>query len=551
MNRPSTLFLFFLLYSNDVVTTPFLCDAAPSFLPLARKTDSKVKAEKQQHYIANKTDTFLPHLNSKNNLSKFHQEWIENDTSPGTDDAEKDPLRRLSTNSDHHHETARLRGKQRLEKDVNPQSRSIQPMKKEKNMMKVSAGDSSLSSKHFKPQKDTPTLHQELAVRVNTGSSLHKTSESSSAEYLETKNAENKLRNKMSQKDNSKVSTLGGEMAGRNERSAYTSVRPFYFNPISSQLHSSDKIIAMQTTGRRLSSNKALEQGVNIFSKKKQSAPSSSALDSSIQSPTILSQVPQNKDNNKHQVIGNKLSARNGGSSSRSADMQMPLNAVRFISNYNYDGTDTLYCLKPKNLRVPAYLQIRACDDITDQSNWFFFDSNNHIRLTIDPTLCLRWVKTRLFLDNCPVGYVGLKRAKFKFNNILTAIEAHKGGTTKQWMVGVDPTNKFNLVRLYLRNGGRDNRSCYTWKMDFASESPSLAPSSTPTLQPTSAPSKSPSSSPTSKPSKQPSYHPSFSPSVTPTSEPSMKPSASPTSQPSSFPSSEPSLFPSMVPSGK
>lgn len=122
MNRSSTLLFFFLLYSNDVVTIPYLCDAAPYFLPHARKTDSKVKAKKQEHNTANKIDTNLPHFISKNNLNKYPQEWIENEKNPGTDDAEKDPLRRLSINSNHHHETSRLRGKQRLEKDSNPES---------------------------------------------------------------------------------------------------------------------------------------------------------------------------------------------------------------------------------------------------------------------------------------------------------------------------------------------------------------------------------------------------------------------------------------------
>ena len=227
----------------------------------------------------------------------------------------------------------------------------------------------------------------------------------------------------------------------------------------------------------------------------------------------------------------------------------MPLTAVRFISNYNYDGTDTLFCLKVKSLRVPAKLQIRACDSITDQSNWFYFDSNQYLRLSIDSSKCIRWVKTSLILDNCPLGETNLKRAKFQFNKILSGIEARKGDDFRQWMIGVDRTDKFDLVRLFLRNGGRDNRSCYAWEMDYASESPSLSPTSSPSASPSVKPSSKPSSHPTAKPSSEPSLLPSSSPSVTPTAEPSMRPSASPTSTPSTSPSSEPSLLPSDQPS--
>lgn len=178
MNRASNLFLFFLLYSNDVVTIPYLCDAAPSFLPHARKIDNKVIAEKQQQQnIANKIDTNLPHFISKNNLNP--QKLIENDTNPGKDEAKKDPLRRLSINNDHHHESALLRGKQHLEEDGNPEESTSS---QDKNMMEVSTGDSSSSSKHFKPQKDTPTLHEGHTVRINNGRGLHN---HSSPEYLQ------------------------------------------------------------------------------------------------------------------------------------------------------------------------------------------------------------------------------------------------------------------------------------------------------------------------------------------------------------------------------
>ena len=263
----------------------------------------------------------------------------------------------------------------------------------------------------------------------------------------------------------------------------------------------------------------------------------------------------QNKDDGKtneeksNQVAKRKVSGRNRFSTFRSGSMQMPLTAVRFISNYNYDGTETLYCLKPRNLRPPSELRIRACDSITDQSNWFYFDSNQYLRLSIDSSKCIRWVKTRLFLDNCPIGVSGLQRAQFKFNTMLRGIEAQKGGSLKQWMICIDPTDEFDLVRLYLRNAGRDNKSCYAWTMDYASESPSLSPTSSPSLSPSSKPSLKPSSSPSVKPSSEPSLFPSSSPSVTPTAEPSMRPSASPTSAPSSSPSSEPSLLPSSEPS--
>ena len=255
------------------------------------------------------------------------------------------------------------------------------------------------------------------------------------------------------------------------------------------------------------------------------------------------------KEMKSNQVTSRKVSGRNQFSSLRSRAMQMPLTAVRFISNYNYDGTDTLFCLKVKNLRVPAKLQIRACDGITDQSNWFYFDSNDYLRLSIDSSKCIRWANTRLFLDNCPLGATNLKRAKFQFNKILRGIEAQKGDNLRQWMIGVDPTNRFELIRLFLRNGERDNKSCYAWEMDYASESPSLSPTSSPSVSPSAKPSSKPSSRPSVKPSSEPSLRPSSSPSVTPTAEPSMRPSASPTSAPSSSPSSEPSLIPSDQPS--
>lgn len=195
------------------------------------------------------------------------------------------------------------------------------------------------------------------------------------------------------------------------------------------------------------------------------------------------------------EIENNQVSPRKVSGRKRFSNMQMPLHAVRFISNYNYDKTapDTLFCLKVKSLRPPAKLQIRACDSITDQSNWFYFDSNEYLRLSIDPSKCIRWQNTRLYLDNCPLAANNLKRAKFQFNRILTGIEAQKGDNSKQWMIGVDPTDRFELVRLYLRNGERDNRSCYAWEMDYASESPSLSPTSSPSATPTAKPSSTPS----------------------------------------------------------
>jgi hypothetical protein len=406
----------------------------------------------------------------------------------------------------------------------------------------------------------------------------HPSTSHSSGELFATNSESEVLRTSVSTSDNQQrqpnlehsqsilSSNWHGDVPNENKKKSLASTLTFFNRHSTFVKKSSEKIAetsqSMHTIGTRNLKSSSI-MGDNIFAHKSFSGESLKNNEESrvedvshdTNSRSVQHYDGKAKEMKNNQVTSRKVSGRNQLSSLRSRSIQMPLTAVRFISNYNYDGTDTLFCLQVKNLRVPAKLQIRACDGITDQSNWFYFDSNDYLRLSIDSSKCIRWANTRLFLDNCPLGATNLKRAKFQFNKILRGIEAQKGDNLRQWMIGVDPTDRFELVRLFLRNGERDNKSCYAWEMDYASESPSLSPTSSPSVSPSSKPSSKPSSRPSVKPSSEPSLRPSSSPSVTPTAEPSMRPSSSPTSTPSTSPSSEPSLLPSnepsLVPSGK
>jgi hypothetical protein len=71
-----------------------------------------------------------------------------------------------------------------------------------------------------------------------------------------------------------------------------------------------------------------------------------------------------------------------------------------------------------------------------------------------------------------------------------------KGGDSQKWLLGVNPSQKFDKVRLFLKDGPNDNPSLYSWMVKrFHDDRLSMFPSPTPSIEPTST--SKPSSSPT------------------------------------------------------
>ena len=178
---------------------------------------------------------------------------------------------------------------------------------------------------------------------------------------------------------------------------------------------------------------------------------------------------------------------------SRSRELFSYEKPFSFVSRFFFDGKSDYVCLKARSLQEGSTFHMRPCPNIFNFGHQFIFDTNTGIlRMAANKTLCVRWTQTRVYLDKCGEDTVNNK-FELKWKRVR-ALE--KGGDSQKWLLGVNPSQKFDKVRLFLKDGPNDNPSLYSWMvMRFHDDRLSMFPSPTPSLEPTST--SKPSSSPT------------------------------------------------------
>lgn len=183
------------------------------------------------------------------------------------------------------------------------------------------------------------------------------------------------------------------------------------------------------------------------------------------------------------------------------SNLYLDQSSFKLMSGYSFgavaDGLD--YCLAPKSMTVGAPFRIDPCDEISDFRQWFHFDGNGLMRLSVNPQFCMRWGSSTssegngkgsssivdkgdskvLYLDSCSTN-TSLDNSSFSIEDGKVRAIGYKYSASDLWLLGVK-NDKYRKP-IFIRAGSKyDNESMYMWNKYFASEAPSSSPSGLPT----------------------------------------------------------------------
>ncbi len=131
--------------------------------------------------------------------------------------------------------------------------------------------------------------------------------------------------------------------------------------------------------------------------------------------------------------------------------------AVYIQSTFNFDNSDTSWCLQAKNIRKNAKLNVMPCKGNKKQK-WLFEDG--FLFLSEKPQFCVMNIKGKVLkLGLCS----DRKIADFTFDDSNGGILALKNGDKKLYF-GFNTAKMYDKVRLYTEES--TNESLFLWKLD-------------------------------------------------------------------------------------
>ena len=129
------------------------------------------------------------------------------------------------------------------------------------------------------------------------------------------------------------------------------------------------------------------------------------------------------------------------------------------ISSYKFDDSKRSFCLQAMNTRVGSVLKMRPCDKNRYNTQAWFLDEYDQLRLRDKPELCARWngKGKKLKMGECHNN--GITK-EFLFDTEKGTLSVRKKNTTL--FVAVNPKKKYGYVRLFVKK-----ESNALWSLNF------------------------------------------------------------------------------------